>query len=197
MTTHTSTAAAVLSRRTLPRNGAAMAAHAAFSPVTAAAMRTGTTREKETTMQTATTRLKTTQRAAADAIRPFHIPVSEEALTNLRRLAAPRWPDRYEGLDRSLRLMYSPSCLCLSHRVHRIHIEGARWSSRRGNNQYCGRMHHITGVAVARAGTIIQVSRAFSPECAHRRTKPFTPVSLDTLLRHFAVSPYVPCGLAC
>ena len=53
--------------------------------------------------------------------------------------------------------------------------------------QHLGRIHHIVGGAVARAGTIIQVSRAFPRECAHRRTKPFTPFSLDTLLRHFAV----------
>jgi hypothetical protein len=77
-------------------------------------------------MQTATTQLETTQRAAADAIRPFHLHVSAKALTNLRRLAAPRWPDRYAGIGRSLRLMYSPACLCLSHRVHRMRIEGAR-----------------------------------------------------------------------
>ena len=48
--------------------------------------------------------------------------------------------------------------------------------------RYLGRMHRIVGVAVARAGTIIQGSQAFPPECAHRRTKPFTPFSLDTLL---------------
>jgi hypothetical protein len=71
-----------------------MAALAAFSPVTAAAIRKETTREKETKMQTATTQLDTTQRSAADAIRPFRIHVSEEALTNLRRLAATWGPDR-------------------------------------------------------------------------------------------------------
>ena len=108
MTAHNSTAASVLSRRTLLLNGAAMAALAAFSSVTATAIRKGTTREKETKMQTATTQLDTTQRSAADAIRPFHIHVSEEALTNLRRLAATRWPDRCEGIDRDLRLVYSP-----------------------------------------------------------------------------------------
>ena len=59
-------------------------------------------------MKTATTQLETTQRSAADAIRPFHIHVSEEALTNLRRLAATRWSDRYAGIDRYLRLIYSP-----------------------------------------------------------------------------------------
>jgi hypothetical protein len=122
MTAHASTAASVLSRWTLLLNGAVMAALAAFSLVTAAAMRKGTTMEKETKRRTATTQLETTQRAAADAIRPFHIHVSEEALTNLRRLAATRWPDRYEGFDRSLRLLYSPSCLCLSHMVHHIRI---------------------------------------------------------------------------
>jgi len=90
MTAHKSTAASVLSRRALLLNGAAMAALAAFSPVTAAAQ------------------LDTAQRSAADAIRPFHIHVSEEALTNLRRLAATRWPDRYEGIDRYPCLVYSP-----------------------------------------------------------------------------------------
>jgi hypothetical protein len=59
-------------------------------------------------MKTATTQLDTAQRSAADAIRPFHIHVSEEVLTNLRRLAATRWPDRYEGIDPYLRLIYSP-----------------------------------------------------------------------------------------
>jgi hypothetical protein len=41
-----------------------------------------------------------------------------------------------------------------------------------------GRLHHIAGVAVARAGPIMKVSRSFPPECAHRRTKPFTPFSM-------------------
>jgi hypothetical protein len=50
-----------------------------------------------------------------------------------------------------------------------------------------GRIHHIAGVAVARAGTIMQVSRSFPPECAHRQTKPFTPFSWEKLLRHVAV----------
>jgi hypothetical protein len=108
MTTHQSTAGSVPSRRALLLNGAAIAALLAFSPAMAAAIRKETTREKETKMRTATTRLDTTQRSGADAIRPFHIHVSEEALTNLRRLAATRWPDRYEGIDRYLRLMYSP-----------------------------------------------------------------------------------------
>jgi microsomal epoxide hydrolase len=86
MTAHKSTAASVLSRRALLLNGAAMAALAAFSPVTAAAQ------------------LDTAQRSAADAIlRPFHIRVSEEALTDLRRrLAATRWPDQETVSDRSL-----------------------------------------------------------------------------------------------
>jgi len=53
--------------------------------------------------------------------------------------------------------------------------------------QYLGRIHQIVGVAVARAGTIIQGSRSFPPEFAHRRTKPFPPFSLDTLIRNFAV----------
>ena len=61
MTVHTSTAAAVLSRRALLLNGVAMAALAAISPVTAAAIRKGTTREKETKMKAATTQLDTTR----------------------------------------------------------------------------------------------------------------------------------------
>jgi len=84
MTAHKSTAASVLSRRALLLNGAAMAALAAFSPMTAAAQ------------------LDTAQRSAADAIRPFHIHISEEALTDLRRrLAATRWPDQETVSDRS------------------------------------------------------------------------------------------------
>ena len=107
-TAHNSTAASVLSRRALFRNAVAMAALAAFSPVTAAAIRKETTKEKETKMKTAITQLDTTQRSTADAIRPFRIHVSEEALTNLRRLAATWGPDRYEGIDRDLRLVYAP-----------------------------------------------------------------------------------------
>ena len=77
MTAHKSTAASVLSRRALLLNGAAMAALAAFSPVTAAAQ------------------LDTAQRSAADAIRPFHINVPEEALVELRRrIQATKWPER-------------------------------------------------------------------------------------------------------
>ena len=53
--------------------------------------------------------------------------------------------------------------------------------------KYLGRMHPIVGVAVARAGTIMKVSRSFPPEFAHRRTKPFTPFSWDKLLRNVAV----------
>ncbi len=50
-----------------------------------------------------------------------------------------------------------------------------------------GRIHQSVGVAVARAGTIMKVSRSFPPECARRRTTPFTPFSLEKLLRHVAV----------
>jgi hypothetical protein len=53
--------------------------------------------------------------------------------------------------------------------------------------KYLGRIHQIVGVAVARAGTIMKVSRSFPPEFAHRRTKPFTPFSLEKLLRNCAV----------
>jgi len=84
MTAHKSTAASVLSRRALLLNGAAMAALAAFSPVTAAAQ------------------LDTAQRSAADAIRPFHINVPEEALVELRRrIQATKWPERETVTDAS------------------------------------------------------------------------------------------------
>ena len=53
--------------------------------------------------------------------------------------------------------------------------------------KYLGRIHQIVGVAVARAGRIMKVSQSFPPECAHRRTKPFTPFAWDTWLRHGAV----------
>ena len=53
--------------------------------------------------------------------------------------------------------------------------------------KYLGRIHPIIGGAVARAGTIMKVSRSFPPEFPHRRTKPFTPFSWDTWLRDFAV----------
>ncbi len=76
--THKSTAASVLSRRALLLNGLAMAALAAFSPVTAA-----------------TTQLDTAQPSAADAIRPFRVHVPKAALVDLRRrIAATRWPER-------------------------------------------------------------------------------------------------------
>src|SRR5262249_49318296 len=48
---------------------------------------------------------------------------------------------------------------------------------------YLGRIHRIVGVAVARAGTLMQGSRLFPPACALRRTKLFTPVSWEELLR--------------
>ena len=50
-----------------------------------------------------------------------------------------------------------------------------------------GKVHQIVGVAVARAGTIMQVNRSFPPACAHRRTKPFTPFSWEKLPRNVAV----------
>jgi len=44
----------------------------------------------------------TAQRPAADAIRPFHIHVPDEALTDLRRrVLATRWPDKETVADRS------------------------------------------------------------------------------------------------
>jgi hypothetical protein len=53
--------------------------------------------------------------------------------------------------------------------------------------KHLGRLHHIVGVAVARAGTTMQVSRSFPPACAHRRTTLCTPFSWDTWLRNCAV----------
>jgi pimeloyl-ACP methyl ester carboxylesterase len=102
MTAHRSTAASVLSRRTLLRIGVGMAALAAFSPGTAAAPGNDATGKKETRMQTATTQDDTAQHAAADAIRPFQVHIPQEALDDLRRrLAATRWPDRETVTDRS------------------------------------------------------------------------------------------------
>jgi pimeloyl-ACP methyl ester carboxylesterase len=84
MTTHKSTAAFVLSRRVLLLNGLAMVALTAFSPVAAVAQ------------------LDTAQRSPADAIRPFRVHVSEEALVDLRRrIAATRWPERETVDDQS------------------------------------------------------------------------------------------------
>jgi pimeloyl-ACP methyl ester carboxylesterase len=61
-----------------------------------------TAREKETRMTTATLQLDTEQSATSDAIRPFHVDVPEEALTDLRRrLAATRWPTKELVGDRS------------------------------------------------------------------------------------------------
>src|ERR1044071_5708033 len=60
------------------------------------------TTAKETKMTIATARLDTDQSTASDSIRPFHIHVPEEALTDLRRrLAATRWPTRELVGDRS------------------------------------------------------------------------------------------------
>lgn len=60
------------------------------------------TTAKETKMTIATARIDTEQSTASDAIRPFHIHVPEEALTDLRRrLAATRWPTRELVGDRS------------------------------------------------------------------------------------------------
>lgn len=61
-----------------------------------------TIKEKETKMTIATAQLDTEQSTASDAIRPFRIDVSEEALTDLRRrLAATRWPTKELVEDRS------------------------------------------------------------------------------------------------
>jgi pimeloyl-ACP methyl ester carboxylesterase len=61
-----------------------------------------TIKKKETKMTIATAQLDTEQSTASDAIRPFHIDVSDEALTDLRRrLAATRWPNKELVGDRS------------------------------------------------------------------------------------------------
>ncbi|MDZ8240551.1 MAG: epoxide hydrolase [Nostoc sp. ChiQUE01a] len=90
MTKHKSTAASILSRRTLLLNGVAMAVLAAFSPVTIAAI------GKETTKK------NTAQRSAADPIRPFRVHIPQEALVDLRRrIAATRWPNKETVADQS------------------------------------------------------------------------------------------------
>lgn len=90
MTKHKSTAASVLSRRTLLLNGVAMATLAAFSPVTLAAI------GKETTKK------NMAQRSAAGTIRPFRVHIPQEALVDLRRrIAATRWPDKETVADQS------------------------------------------------------------------------------------------------
>ncbi len=102
MTARNSTVAAVLSRRTLFRNGVAMAALAAFLPVTSAANGKEPTKTKETKMAATMPQRDTASNTAADAIRPFHIHVPEEALTDLRRrIAATRWPDKETVTDQS------------------------------------------------------------------------------------------------
>jgi Epoxide hydrolase N terminus len=106
MTTHQSTAGSVPSRRALLLNGAAIAALLAFSPAMAA-IRKETTGKKEAMTKTATAQLDT----GATAIRPFHIHIPEEALTDLcRRLAATRWPDKETVADQSqgVQLALSP-----------------------------------------------------------------------------------------
>jgi pimeloyl-ACP methyl ester carboxylesterase len=73
------------------------------APALGAQMPSGETiKEKETTMTIATAQLDTEQSTASDAIRPFRVNVSEEALTDLRRrLAATRWPTKELVGDRS------------------------------------------------------------------------------------------------
>jgi len=59
---------------------------------------------KETALKTKTTltQLDSVQNTATDAIRPFHVHFSDEALADLkRRVAATRWPDREIVADQS------------------------------------------------------------------------------------------------
>src|ERR1044071_6344820 len=51
------------------------------------------TRKEGTVTQTSAT--QSTETAASDAIRPFHVKIPDEVLTDLRRrIAATKWPDR-------------------------------------------------------------------------------------------------------
>ena len=57
---------------------------------------------KEPAVKTSTAQLDAAQGSAADAIRPFHVHVPDEALKDLRRrLAATRWPDKETVADQS------------------------------------------------------------------------------------------------
>jgi len=90
MTAPTSTAASSLSRRTLLRNGAAIAALAAFSPI--AQTEGFGASQKESGMMP--------QTAGGNAFRPFHVNVSEAELTDLRkRINATRWPEGEQVSD--------------------------------------------------------------------------------------------------
>jgi len=102
MTTRNSTAASGLSRWIMLLNGMAMAILAALSPATAAGVRKETPGKKTARMTTSLAQPHTSRRSTADAIRPFHIHVPDEALTDLRRrIAATRWPDKETVHDRS------------------------------------------------------------------------------------------------
>jgi len=75
---------------------------AALPPVAAATASQEMTRKGETTMNTQTAPLEMSQNTAADAIRPFHVHVSDEALADLRRrIQATRWPDKETVADQS------------------------------------------------------------------------------------------------
>ncbi len=101
MTAHKSTTTSVLSCRALLLNGVVMASLAAFSPLTAAADGKETTK-KETKMTTTMTQCDTAPNTTTDAIRPFHVHFSKEALDDLRhRLAATRWPEQGTVTDQS------------------------------------------------------------------------------------------------
>jgi pimeloyl-ACP methyl ester carboxylesterase len=91
MAAPTPTAVSALSRRTLLRNGAAMAALAAFSPIA----QTKESGQKENTM--------TQTSADKNAIRPFpRVNISEADLTDLRRrVNATKWPERELVADAS------------------------------------------------------------------------------------------------
>ena len=75
---------------------------AALPPVAAATASQEMTRKGEATMNTQTAPLEMSQNTAADAIRPFHVHVSDEALADLRRrIQATRWPDKETVADQS------------------------------------------------------------------------------------------------
>jgi hypothetical protein len=91
-----------LSRRAQLLSGVAMAALAAFSPVTAAAKGEDTLNQKENNVTATITQRDAAPDTASDVIRPFTVHIPQEALDDLkRRLTATRWPDQETVTDDS------------------------------------------------------------------------------------------------
>ncbi len=94
MRTHKPPAASVLQRRWFLFVGAVAIAFAAMLPLSAADMRKKSQKKEGTNMESSTTSLDTIISATPDAIRPYRVHFSDEALADLRRrVAATRWPD--------------------------------------------------------------------------------------------------------